>query len=254
MSPAAVQAVRTSALDARQATREVAAGDPGPAARRWLGPLCLVALALFIVNTYLVLTSQVRPGGLDLPITRFVQAFPWGPLTYLMNATNITSGVIQDGVAVIVVIALLVYDRRAGYLMALGAIATGIDLLLKLTIQRPRPTAGLVTILNTSSGYSYPSGHAVFFTWMYFMLAAALSPKVAPRLRPLLWISAWFLILMACLGRVWAGAHWPSDVAGGFLLALAWSAFVLWLPERWLPSPSWHWVRWGRTGKAKVAH
>ena len=37
------------------------------------------------------------------------------------------------------------------------------------------------------------------------------------------------------------GFSYPSDVLGGVLLGIGWSAFVLWLPERWLPSPSFRW-------------
>jgi len=32
-------------------------------------------------------------------------------------------------------------------------------------------------------------------------------------------------------------------VIGGAMLGIGWSAFVLWLPERWLPSPSLKWFR-----------
>jgi len=49
------------------------------------------------------------------------------------------------------------------------------------------------------------------------------------------------VIVLTCIARVWAGAHWPSDVLGGVLLGIGWSAFVLWLPERWLPSPTFRW-------------
>ncbi len=83
----------------------------------------------------------------------------------------------------------------------------------------------------------------MFFTWLSFMLAFSLAPHVKPRLRPVLWIAAVVVIVLACLARVWAGAHWPSDVAGGFLLGLGWSAFVVWIPERWLPTPSRKWFQ-----------
>src|SRR5260370_1277790 len=106
---------------------------------------------------------------------------------------------------------------------------------------RRRPPADLVHILSPTTGFSYPSGHAVFFTWLSFMLAFSLAPRLAPRVRPILWISAAVLIALTCLARVWAGAHWPSDVLGGVLLGIGWSAFVLWLPERWLPSPTFKW-------------
>jgi len=64
-------------------------------------------------------------------------------------------------------------------------------------------------------------------------------PNVLKRLRR---TPAAFVIVVACIGRVWAGAHWPTDVIGGFLLGLGWSAFILWIPEGWLPAPSRRWI------------
>lgn len=224
------------------AVEEILAGEPGPAARRWLAPLAALAVVLFALNTAFVLSGHSR-ASFDLPVERAVQGAPWGPLTYWMTLTNVTGGVVQDVFAAAVVVALFLWDRRAGYLMALGTIGSLIDQVIKVSIQRHRPPADLVTILNPSSGYSYPSGHAVYFTWLSFMLAASLAPRVRPRWRKVLWGGAGLVIFLACAGRVWAGAHWPTDVIGGFLLGLGWSAFVLWVPERWLPAPHWRWVR-----------
>ena len=216
------------------------AGELSPAGRVWLGPVALLCFALFVADSMLVLNGVTK--GFDVPLERWVQHFSWGPLTYWMTLTNVTAGVIQDAVGVMVVVALFFWERRTGWLMALGSIASLIDQFVKVSVQRHRPTADLVQILNPSGGFSYPSGHAVFFTWLYFMLAFALAPHVRPKRRYLIWIAAGVLIVLACLGRVWAGAHWPTDVFGGFMLAMTWCCFVLWLPERWLPSPSWKWV------------
>ncbi|HEV3232104.1 MAG TPA: phosphatase PAP2 family protein [Candidatus Dormibacteraeota bacterium] len=229
---------------AGQAAREIVAGDPGPSGRRWLGWISLISLLLFAADTWLVLNNS-HP-AFDVPLERAAQAFPWGPLAAVMTLTNASGGVGQYALGIAAVLALLVYERRAGYLMALGALASVFDAVLKVSIGRHRPTADLVTILNPVQGYSYPSGHAVFFTWLCFIGAASLAPRLSPRGRVALWAAAGAIVLLACLGRVWAGAHWPSDVAGGFLLGLAWSAFVLWLPERWLPSPSMRWLPWRR--------
>ena len=223
-----------------KAAKEVAAGDPRQAARAWLWPLATVVAIVFAMDTYLVATSPLLP--FDLPVAIFVQSFPWGPVVYAFELINATAGWWQVAVGVVVVIAMLVYERRAGYLMAIGSVSSLIDNVIKMEMARQRPTADLVHILTPAPGYSYPSGHAVFFTWLSFMLAFAFAPHVRPSRRWMLWTGAVIVMVLACLARVWAGDHWPSDVAGGFLLGIGWCAFVLWLPERWLPSPSWRWI------------
>jgi undecaprenyl-diphosphatase len=233
------------AASPKQAAAEVVAGDPGESARRWLGPLTLVVAALFAIDTYFVWSQPLQL--FDLPVSTFVQQFPWGPVTYLFDLTNKTAGYIQGVVAVVVVVLMFVWNRRAGALMAIGAVSSLIDNEIKIMMARHRPEADLVHILTPAPGYSYPSGHAVYFTWMSFMLAFALAPHIRPSRRWIAWVAAAFVIVVACLGRIWAGAHWPSDVLGGFLLGLGWCTFVLWIPERYLPAPSWRWIRgWRR--------
>jgi len=223
----------------KQAAEEVLAGQPGPTARRWLGPTALVVFVLFAIDTYLVVQNQVLP--LDVPIARFIQQFSWGPVVYPMELINASAGYWQVLLGAVAVVALFILQRRAGWLMLIGSISSLLDNVIKLVISRQRPTVDLVHILTPASGFSYPSGHAVFFTWMSFMLAVAIAPRVPRVYRPILWMLAIVVIVLTCLARVWAGDHWPSDVVGGVLLGVGWSAFVLWLPERWLPSPSRRW-------------
>ncbi len=229
---------------AERAAKEVVSGRPQRTARWWLGWVSLVAFIAFCGDAFLVVNGAVTQ-SFDVPIAAWVQSVNWGPLATVMKLTNASGGLGQVLLGVIAVVGLFIWDRRAGLLMALGCIGSVIDYFLKVSIARQRPTADLVHILAPSTGYSFPSGHAVFFTWFAFILAVAVSPHVRPSRRILVWVGAGTLILVACLGRVWAGAHWPSDVIGGFLLGLSWSAFVLWLPERLLPAPSWSWFGGG---------
>ena len=225
----------------KQAAAEIIAGRPGPTARRWLGPTALVVFVLFAIDTILVVRYKVLPG--DVPILRFVNQFNWGPLVYPMNWIDASAGIWQVLLGAVAVVAMFILERRAGWLMAIGSISSLLDNIIKLVITRQRPPGDIVHILSPTTGYSYPSGHAVFFTWMAFMLAVAIAPKIRPVYRPVLWIFAAAVIVLTCIERVWAGAHYPSDVLGGVLLGVGWSAFVLWLPERWLPSPSFRWFR-----------
>jgi undecaprenyl-diphosphatase len=229
----------------KQAVAEVLAGRPGPTARRWLGPTALVVFVLFAIDTFLVVQNDVLP--FDYPIALFIQQLNWGPVVYPMELINASAGIWQVLIGAVAVVGLFIWERRAGWLMLIGSVSSLLDNIIKLIISRQRPPADLVHILSPTTGFSFPSGHAVFFTWMAFMIAVSLAPKTRPSLRPILWIVAALVIVLTCIARVWAGAHWPSDVIGGVLLGIGWSAFVLWLPERWLPSPSFRWFH-GRAG------
>ena len=228
-------------LQPEQAAREVGRGRPQAAARKVLALIAIACAIVFLLDSYEVATHPLL--FFDRPVERLVQAVPWGPLGLVMTVTNTIAGTWQVIASLLAITMLWLLERRAGMLMALGSLGSLLDQVIKDMFARHRPDASLVHVLSPVNGYSYPSGHAVFYTWLCFMLAAGLAPRVNPRWRPPLWAGATFIVLMACLGRIWVGAHWPSDVIGGFVLGLGWSAFVLWIPERWLPSPSRSWFR-----------
>jgi undecaprenyl-diphosphatase len=217
------------------AVEEIATGELGRAARSWLAGVTLACVLLFALDAWVVLTRPLT--WLDIPVELFVQRANWGPLEPLMTLTNAIAGYWQLALGAALVLLLLPFDRRGAWLMTLGGLGSVLDNLLKESFARHRPAANLVHVLSQPSDFSFPSGHAVFYTWLCFMFAFALAPRVPRRARPALWALAALIVAVACLGRVWVGAHWPSDVIGGFLLGLGWSAFVLWLPERWLPDP-----------------
>lgn len=93
---------------------------------------------------------------------------------------------------------------------------------LKQAVERPRPTGSLVPV----SSYSFPSGHATQGAWYVFLalLALHLSPRIS-RPRLLLGAATLFCLLIG-LSRIYLGAHYLSDVIGGWALALV--AFTLW--------------------------
>src|SRR4029077_6110764 len=118
-----MDAVDATLEDGSRAAGEILAGQPGPSARRWLGPLSLISFLLFVVVTILVATGVTR-SGFDLPVERAVQYVPWGPLTYWMTLTNVTGGVIQDLFGAAVVVGIFLWDRRAGGVVAIRGVGS----------------------------------------------------------------------------------------------------------------------------------
>jgi membrane-associated phospholipid phosphatase len=101
--------------------------------------------------------------------------------------------------------------RRSATAVAWGAalvLATVIEIVGKESLTRPRLHRGATELVGFDS--SWPSGHAVRAAILALTLAAAW-----PRLRPLL--ALWLVAALVLLEL--SGAHTPSDILGGLLLA-----------------------------------
>jgi undecaprenyl-diphosphatase len=117
-------------------------------------------------------------------------------------------------IAIGVALALVQPDRRAAWLLAaaLGPLAMGLNLAVKLLVRRHRPVLeGLPPLGRAPSKLSFPSGH----TTSSFACATAMT-RIDPD-------AAWLFALasLIALGRPYLGMHYPSDVLGGALLGTA---------------------------------
>lgn len=114
--------------------------------------------------------------------------------------------------------------------------------LLKMLFARPRPD--LVAHGSYVYTTSFPSGHSMMSTAVFFTLAALLaSLESSLRIRAyLLSIAALFSFLVG-VSRVYLGVHWPSDVLAGWTAGVAW-ALLCWLiaqrlqQRRYIEGPS----------------
>ena len=95
------------------------------------------------------------------------------------------------------------------------------DHLLGVLVDRPAPSSELIGVIDLSRSDTFPSGHitgaAAFYGLLSFLTLGecAEGPSgvvVVPVLSVL-------IIGLASVGRVYASAHWPSDILGSYLLA-----------------------------------
>ena len=112
--------------------------------------------------------------------------------------------------------------RTEAYFSIFASIgSTILGTLLKIVIHRPRPELGLISVLVQLKDKSFPSGHVLLFTSFFgFLLFLSLYVFKNKILGPVIGALSGFLVLTIGISRIYLGAHWASDVLGGYLLGM----------------------------------
>ena len=119
-----------------------------------------------------------------------------------------------------------VLRRRRWQPLALlaAAVAGAVSLynIVKPLTGRPRPPPAIW--IGHYSGAAFPSGHAAQSVAFYAMLAIVLGAGRSPRAKTVLWSAAALVVLAVGGSRIYLGAHWLTDVLGGYALGACWVA------------------------------
>lgn len=106
--------------------------------------------------------------------------------------------------------------------------ATILNAIVKRVIKRPRPTAELVTVVKVINEPSFPSGHVMYYTNFYGLLIYLLATNWrSGRIRNFLISICAILITGIGPSRIYLGAHWPSDVAAGYIYGGLWFSGIM---------------------------
>lgn len=198
-----------------------------PAPFRWsLLVLGLVLMGVFVADTFAASMYTYLP--FDIPVERSIQSLNWGPLVQVFTALDWVEGTRQQILAIAGIAIIAAVNWRSVPMVALAALSGAIYSITAMVINRPRPSVDLVQVVRHTGSSSYPSGHVAFFSWFLVVIIVCLAVGRLPRaIVAVTWVIAALLLLIVCIGRIYLGEHWPSDVIGGLALGLGFTSIAL---------------------------
>ena len=206
---------------AQQAARAESAPAP---VRRYRAVLFQTALVL-VVCAFGVLTFLVKntPSfAIDLLITRAIQSINlpfFAPLMSVISWPGFGPQVMIITAIFIVLIYGLGLHWEAVMALVAAILSTGVNLLVKDLVQRPRPGTAAVNVIDVLNSYSFPSGHVMYYLgflgFIGFLVFSLLKPSIK---RGFLLALIGIPLALIGISRIYLGEHWASDVLGAYLL------------------------------------
>ncbi|MEV1083769.1 phosphatase PAP2 family protein [Streptomyces sp. NPDC050211] len=199
-----------------------------PALRAWLGLVAGLA-ALVVVAVGGLYAGHSEPGRVDRWIVEPTADSVRPPWRYVALATDFLAEPV--GAAMLIVAAvtgcLLLRRPRAAVLVVVGVgMTVGTARLLKHLVGRT---------IHGPGNLSYPSGHTAFLTALALVVALLATGRLGlGRTAGTSLVLGVALVAGAAMGwaQVALGAHYPTDVLGGWCTALAVIPATAWLVDR----------------------
>jgi undecaprenyl-diphosphatase len=206
-------------------------GRPAPAVlppslRAWLGLIAALA-TLVVVVLGVRYVGHDKPGMVDMWIQPAADGVrpPWRSVALAMDFWGEPAGAVTLVVATVTG-CLLLRRPRAAVLIVVGVgMTVGTTTLLKHLVGRTIHGGDL----------SYPSGHTAFVTVLALVVALLATGRLGlGRTVGTLLVLAAALVAGTAMGwaQVVLGAHYPTDVLGGWCTALAVVPATAWLVDR----------------------
>lgn len=157
--------------------------------------------------------AHVNPTGLAVS-----RAISDGGSPAVMAAVGVVGGIV------------LIIRRRTTLLATWVAVFGGgwiLERVLKIVVHRTRPA--FTPTRASEFTMSFPSGHAMMCVMgigMLFYVLMVPHPPARPWRDVLIGLAA-SLVLAVGISRVYLGAHYPSDVLGGYAFGIAWLAVCI---------------------------
>jgi membrane-associated phospholipid phosphatase len=170
----------------------------------------------------------------DLTIARAVQSIHAGWFDGLLRAVGWPGYPPQAYVWTVLILLILFFyvSRWAAMAHLFAAVGVGaVGLLIKILVDRPRPSPDLIQVWNASldgGKFSFTAGHVQVYVAIFgFLLYLAYVSQNRSWTRMGVMIIGGLLIALIGLARVYSGEHWFSDVVGGYLFGSIWLVLTI---------------------------
>ena len=157
--------------------------------------------------------------GVDAFFIHLIKSLPSNFKPLMEFFSNVASVPVMTGLIIISLITLGVMKKwRFFWTFLAGLSAMPLYAVLKLLTKRTRPN-GVVVDFGFSND-SFPSGHSASSLIVLFMIAYIVDKNLNKTWSRIVAGLVGFLVLAIGVSRIYLGFHFPTDVLGGWLVAL----------------------------------
>jgi undecaprenyl-diphosphatase len=184
----------------------------------------ILAVLLVSFATLSFFIAQYPILAFDIKTSLFIQQYHADWLDKVMLAISFFGELPYSLLSVVLVAAIFYWQKykREGIFISTVLLSGLIILGIKNVINRPRPTAFYVRLVEVNRFQSYPSGHVLSYTLFFGFLIILMntSKNIPKNTKNIITYLSAFLIVTIAPSRIYLGAHWFTDTVGGFLLGL----------------------------------